>query len=186
MPAHDPVAWARSFLTGLQACRHEQPAGPRLLEGPAQASTNATKPTSARRQGGDRESADGRDLSVVAGVIPRAIHQIFAHLESISSDCTVKCSFLELYNEELTDLLFVGAPLSPALPPVRHSQKGSAAAPPSRWLSDMTRQHRRAHRLGAAEQQQPHTDVHGGHFHTCLHGCHALDQHTCQHAHTGV
>ena len=61
------------------------------------------------RQGGDRESADGRDLSVVAGVIPRAIHQIFAHLESISSDCTVKCSFLELYNEELTDLLFVGA-----------------------------------------------------------------------------
>ena len=62
-------------------------------------------------QGGDRESADGRDLSVVAGVIPRAIHQIFAHLDSINSDCTVKCSFLELYNEELTDLLFVGAPL---------------------------------------------------------------------------
>ena len=59
-------------------------------------------------QGGDRESADGRDLSVVAGVIPRAIHQIFAHLDSINSDCTVKCSFLELYNEELTDLLFVG------------------------------------------------------------------------------
>ncbi len=94
--------------------------------------------SSAPRQGGDRESADGRDLSVVAGVIPRAIHQIFGHLESISSDCTVKCSFLELYNEELTDLLFVGAPLSPALLPVRRSQKGSAGAPPSRWLPDVS------------------------------------------------
>ena len=52
---------------------------------------------------------------MVAGVIPRAIHQIFAHLDSINSDCTVKCSFLELYNEELTDLLFIGAPLCPPL-----------------------------------------------------------------------
>ena len=76
-------------------------------------------PAPARRQGGDRESADGRDLSVVAGVIPRAIHQIFGHLESISSDCTVKCSFLELYNEELTDLLFVGVLRASRFPALR-------------------------------------------------------------------
>ena len=43
-----------------------------------------------------------------AGVIPRAIHQIFSHLDSINSEYTVKCSFLELYNEETTDLLAVG------------------------------------------------------------------------------
>jgi kinesin family protein 11 len=42
-----------------------------------------------------------------AGVIPRAVAQIFAHLESIggSTEYTVKCCFLELYNEEITDLL---------------------------------------------------------------------------------
>jgi len=59
-------------------------------------------------EGGDRNSADGRDLSEVAGVIPRAISQIFQHLDSINSEYTVKCSFLELYNEETTDLLAVG------------------------------------------------------------------------------
>lgn len=59
-------------------------------------------------EGGDRNSSDGRDLSDVAGVIPRAISQIFNHLDSINSEYTVKCSFLELYNEETTDLLAVG------------------------------------------------------------------------------
>ena len=57
-------------------------------------------------------------MSEVAGVIPRAIHQIFQHLDSIDSDYTVKCSFLELYNEETTDLLAVGAPRVPTLPPL--------------------------------------------------------------------
>ena len=47
-------------------------------------------------------------LRHAAGVIPRAIHQIFSHLDSINSEYTVKCSFLELYNEETTDLLAVG------------------------------------------------------------------------------
>lgn len=59
-------------------------------------------------EGGDRKSTDGKDLSAEAGVIPRAINQIFQHLDSINSDYTVKCSFLELYNEETTDLLDVG------------------------------------------------------------------------------
>ena len=46
-----------------------------------------------------------------AGVIPRAIQQIFAHLEGMSgaTEFTVRCCFLELYNEEITDLLAQGS-----------------------------------------------------------------------------
>lgn len=63
-------------------------------------------------EGGMRDSVDGSELSLAAGVIPRAINQIFEHVRGISGDLnTVKCSFLELYNEEATDLLAVGAPL---------------------------------------------------------------------------
>lgn len=40
-----------------------------------------------------------------AGVIPRAVEQIFSSLESQRIEYTVKVTFLELYNEELTDLL---------------------------------------------------------------------------------
>eukprot|EP00887_Chlorella_sp_A99_P001275 scaffold14.g1275.t1 len=50
----------------------------------------------------------GEELTPSAGVIPRAIHQIFAYLEGLNSEYTVKCSYLELYNEEITDLLAVG------------------------------------------------------------------------------
>jgi Kinesin motor domain len=57
-------------------------------------------------EGGLRDSSDGSKLSDVAGVIPRAINQIFEHVGRIGGDLnTVKCSFLELYNEEATDLL---------------------------------------------------------------------------------
>ena len=42
-------------------------------------------------EGGDRDSADGHDLSEVAGVIPRAIHQIFTTLDGNDSEYTVKC-----------------------------------------------------------------------------------------------
>lgn len=59
-------------------------------------------------EGGDRNSDTGKDLSEVAGVIPRAIQQIFTKLDTDDSEYTVKCSFLELYNEETTDLLAVG------------------------------------------------------------------------------
>ena len=41
-------------------------------------------------------------------MIPRAIHQIFSILDENDAEYTVKCSFLELYNEETTDLLAVG------------------------------------------------------------------------------
>ena len=40
-----------------------------------------------------------------AGIIPRALHQLFETLQSESTEHTVRVSFLELYNEELYDLL---------------------------------------------------------------------------------
>ncbi|KAG6401495.1 hypothetical protein SASPL_138352 [Salvia splendens] len=40
-----------------------------------------------------------------AGVIPRAVQQIFDVLERDSADYSMKVTFLELYNEEITDLL---------------------------------------------------------------------------------
>jgi kinesin family protein 11 len=43
--------------------------------------------------------------SADAGIIPRALHKLFLHLENSVSDYSVKVSFVELYNEELRDLL---------------------------------------------------------------------------------
>ncbi|PHU05646.1 putative kDa kinesin-related protein [Capsicum chinense] len=40
-----------------------------------------------------------------SGVIPRAVKQIFDMLESQNAEYSVKVTFLELYNEEITDLL---------------------------------------------------------------------------------
>ncbi|GAB2286050.1 Kinesin-like protein KIN-5D [Dionaea muscipula] len=40
-----------------------------------------------------------------AGVIPRAVQQIFNTLETQSAEYSMKVTFLELYNEEITDLL---------------------------------------------------------------------------------
>ncbi|KAB1224008.1 hypothetical protein CJ030_MR2G007944 [Morella rubra] len=47
----------------------------------------------------------GADLPAEAGVIPRAVRQIFDMLEAQNADYSVKVTFLELYNEEITDLL---------------------------------------------------------------------------------
>ncbi|KAJ7109400.1 kinesin 2 [Mycena epipterygia] len=40
-----------------------------------------------------------------AGMIPRVLFRLFHHLESSASDFSVKISYVELYNEELRDLL---------------------------------------------------------------------------------
>ncbi|OJT15735.1 Kinesin-like protein bimC [Trametes pubescens] len=40
-----------------------------------------------------------------AGMIPRVLFKLFQHLEATSTDYSVKISYLELYNEELRDLL---------------------------------------------------------------------------------
>lgn len=45
------------------------------------------------------------DLPADAGVIPRAVRQIFDTLEAQNADYSMKVTFLELYNEEITDLL---------------------------------------------------------------------------------
>nr|GMC88911.1 kinesin-like protein KIN-5C [Ipomoea batatas] len=45
------------------------------------------------------------ELPSGAGVIPRAVKQIFDTLESQNAEYSVKVTFLELYNEEITDLL---------------------------------------------------------------------------------
>ncbi|PQE17798.1 putative kinesin-related bimC protein [Rutstroemia sp. NJR-2017a BVV2] len=44
-------------------------------------------------------------LSDNAGIIPRTLHALFNKLEIDGSESSVKCSFIELYNEELRDLI---------------------------------------------------------------------------------
>ncbi|CAN6653075.1 kinesin-like protein Kip1p [Trichomonascus vanleenenianus] len=42
-----------------------------------------------------------------AGIIPRVLHQLFQELEDESGEFSVKVSYIELYNEELRDLIAV-------------------------------------------------------------------------------
>ncbi|KFM22480.1 125 kDa kinesin-related protein, partial [Auxenochlorella protothecoides] len=59
--------------------------------------------------GGDLAQGSA-EMTDSAGVIPRAIHQVFSYLESLGAqEFTVKASYLELYNEEVTDLLALGS-----------------------------------------------------------------------------
>ena len=44
-------------------------------------------------------------LSDAAGIIPRVLYSLFQKLEADEVECSIKCSFIELYNEELRDLL---------------------------------------------------------------------------------
>jgi kinesin family protein 11 len=53
---------------------------------------------------GDMHSTLGL-LSDAAGIIPRALHGLFKKLEQDEAESSVKCSFIELYNEELRDLI---------------------------------------------------------------------------------
>ena len=53
----------------------------------------------------DEQDAALPDLSERAGIIPRALYRIFEMLESQRTEYTVRVSFIELYNEELKDLL---------------------------------------------------------------------------------
>lgn len=58
-------------------------------------------------EGECRKSKSGPkgQLPSEAGVIPRAVKQIFDTLEGQNAEYSVKVTFLELYNEEITDLL---------------------------------------------------------------------------------
>ncbi|EJS44079.1 cin8p [Saccharomyces arboricola H-6] len=53
---------------------------------------------------GDEKLYNG-ELSDAAGIIPRVLLKLFDTLELQQNDYVVKCSFIELYNEELKDLL---------------------------------------------------------------------------------
>uniref|UniRef100_A0ACD5XU16 Uncharacterized protein n=1 Tax=Avena sativa TaxID=4498 RepID=A0ACD5XU16_AVESA len=55
-------------------------------------------------EGGGGKTQNG-SLPSDAGVIPRAVKKIFDTLEAQNAEYSMKVSFLELYNEELTDLL---------------------------------------------------------------------------------
>lgn len=55
-------------------------------------------------EGGGMRSKGG-ELPVEAGVIPRAVRQIFDTLEAQKADYNMKVTFVELYNEEIIDLL---------------------------------------------------------------------------------
>ncbi|KAF6146841.1 hypothetical protein GIB67_018494, partial [Kingdonia uniflora] len=55
-------------------------------------------------EGGGKKSKNG-EFPSDAGVIPRAVRQIFEVLEAQNAEYSMKVTFLELYNEEITDLL---------------------------------------------------------------------------------
>ncbi|KAF2224548.1 P-loop containing nucleoside triphosphate hydrolase protein [Elsinoe ampelina] len=48
---------------------------------------------------------DMRPLPEAAGIIPRVLYSLFDRLGEDEGESSVKCSFIELYNEELRDLL---------------------------------------------------------------------------------
>ncbi|KAI8955568.1 P-loop containing nucleoside triphosphate hydrolase protein [Xylaria longipes] len=55
---------------------------------------------------GDMEDTFGL-LSDEAGIIPRVLHSLFKRLDKEDTESFVKCSFIELYNEELRDLMSI-------------------------------------------------------------------------------
>ena len=68
------------------------------------------------REGEDEDVDDeGRpfEISEKDGIIPRAVHDLFrAKRLSTASDVTVSATFLEIYNDEIFDLLSPGSPTS--------------------------------------------------------------------------
>ncbi|KAF2635453.1 kinesin family protein-like protein [Massarina eburnea CBS 473.64] len=49
--------------------------------------------------------SDVLPLPDAAGIVPRVLYSLFNKLEADDTECSVKSSFIELYNEELRDLL---------------------------------------------------------------------------------
>uniref|UniRef100_A0ACD5ZH07 Uncharacterized protein n=1 Tax=Avena sativa TaxID=4498 RepID=A0ACD5ZH07_AVESA len=67
-------------------------------------------------EGGGTRKAKSGELPTDAGVIPRSVRQIFDILEAQCAEYSMKVTFLELYNEEITDLLAPEEPRFPVLP----------------------------------------------------------------------
>lgn len=73
---------------------------------------------------GDLELTNLSAPKMEAGIVPRVLHRLFSLLNAAdNTEFSVKCSYVELYNEELRDLL--SAEYSPAA----GNQGGSAAQP---------------------------------------------------------
>ncbi|KZT67731.1 kinesin-domain-containing protein [Daedalea quercina L-15889] len=77
---------------------------------------------------GDLSTTPMGNPSPQAGMIPRVLFRLFHHLESSSSDYSVKISFIELYNEELRDLLApeLAAPVGSMQPMGMGTQKDTS------------------------------------------------------------
>lgn len=61
---------------------------------------------------GDPTAAEGADVADEAGVVPRAVHELFSHaraLREAGADASVSVSFLQIYMESLEDLLLTAA-----------------------------------------------------------------------------
>lgn len=67
-------------------------------------------------EGGGTRKTKNAELPTDAGVIPRSVRQIFDILEAQCAEYSMKVTFLELYNEEITDLLAPEEPKFPVLP----------------------------------------------------------------------
>ncbi|KAH9842625.1 kinesin motor domain-containing protein [Rhodofomes roseus] len=77
---------------------------------------------------GDLSTTPMGNPSPQAGMIPRVLFRLFHHLESSGSDYSVKISFIELYNEELRDLLApeLAAPVGSTQPMGMGAQKDNS------------------------------------------------------------
>jgi kinesin family protein 11 len=54
---------------------------------------------------GDLTPTPLMEPSTDAGIIPRVLHRLFSLLESSDNEYAVKCSYIEIYNEDVRDLL---------------------------------------------------------------------------------
>lgn len=77
---------------------------------------------------GDLSSTLMGNPSAQAGMIPRVLFRLFHYLETTATDYSVKISFIELYNEELRDLLAseFSAPVGSAQPMGKGSNSSSS------------------------------------------------------------
>lgn len=77
------------------------------------------------RRDADMVDFEERRLADNAGIIPRAVKQVFDHLRSITDEHSVRVSHLELYNEQLTDLLGPEDVINDSLRMYEDPQKGT-------------------------------------------------------------
>lgn len=71
-----------------------------------------------------------------AGIVPRAVKDILEQLEESGVEFTIRVSFLELYNEELQDLLSTSPPVAASAAPGPMSNAAMQAAPKLKLCED--------------------------------------------------